>query len=93
MKFRRGCFTVLAIVAAIWIIFGMALTARVADAVNDQNSSGYIGYGLAAVLGGGVTAALFLCTGIPVLGFAVTNAYFNHQGLRRKRMGNVGKER
>lgn len=91
MRFRKRLFTVLAILSLGWIVWGLSVTGGAvgtsserADATYQQDSieraSATVGIGI----GAGLSTAIFLCTGLPLLLLFSLLAWRNGVGLREK---------
>lgn len=86
MRFRKNLFTVLALVALLWMIYGFSVTGRVAsNQFQSEPAQTSAAYQAGTTIGAGIATSFVLCTGAPLLFLFALLAWRNGVGLTSKK--------
>ena len=86
MRFRQVLFTILALLALVWILFGISTTGQVVDNTVAESSryGSSTAYQAGVAIGAGLGLTFFICTGLPFLVTFSLLAWRNGVGARNE---------
>lgn len=86
MLFRKRLFTVLALLAVLWMAYGCTATSQVTDKqLQSQQAQSSSAYQAGTFIGAGLSGTLVLCTGVPFFFLFALLAWRNGVGLTNKK--------